>query len=83
MKKVILFAITSMLSGFSFAADLVVQEAGPVGTYPSINAAVAASTDGDRIIINNKLGGFPWNENVLINKSLSFLSAVDNQKFFC
>jgi hypothetical protein len=82
MKKALLFAITTLIAGFSFAADLVVQEAGPVGTYPSINAAVAASADGDRIIINNKLGGFPWNEDVLINKSLTFLSAVDNAKFF-
>ena len=64
------------------ALDLIVQEAGPVGTYPSIASAVAASTDGDRIIINNKPGGSPWIENITINKSLTFLSAVDNARFF-
>lgn len=82
MKKALLFAFASFLGGFSYAADLVVQEAGPVGTYASIGSAVAASTDGDRIIINNRSGGFPWNEDILINKSLTFLSAADNDKFF-
>lgn len=66
----------------SIAADLVVQEAGPVGTYATITAAVAASVDGDRIIINNKPSGLPWNEDIFINKSLTFLSAVDNDQFF-
>jgi hypothetical protein len=74
--------ITVVMSGSVFAIDLVVQEAGPVGTYASIGAAVAASSDGDRIIINNKPGGFPWVENILVNKSLTFLSAVDNARFF-
>ncbi|MFT5780417.1 MAG: hypothetical protein ACI837_003379 [Crocinitomicaceae bacterium] len=73
--------IAVVMSGSAFAVDLVVQEAGPVGTYASINAAVAASVDGDRIIINNKPGGFPWLEDILINKSLTFLSAVDNARF--
>lgn len=77
-----LFLTTIFLSGNSFAADLVVQEAGPLGTYATIASAVAASVDGDRIIINNKPGGFPWNEDILINKSLTFLSAVDNDQFF-
>lgn len=72
----------SLIAGNSVAADLIVQEAGPVGTYASIASAVAASTDGDRIIINNKPGGSPWNENIVINKSLTFLSAVDNARFF-
>ncbi|MFK7787112.1 MAG: hypothetical protein AB8B56_18470 [Crocinitomicaceae bacterium] len=77
----LLFLITLSISGSSFAADLVVQESGPVGTYASIGAAVAASTDGDRIIINNTVSGFPWTEDILINKSLTFLSAADNQRF--
>lgn len=73
--------ISIAITGTVSAADLVVQEAGPVGTYASIGAAVTASTDGDRIIINNTVSGFPWTEDILINKSLSFLSAVDNQRF--
>ena len=74
--------ISIAITGTVSAADLVVQEAGPVGTYATITSAVAASVDGDRIIINNKPGGLPWNEDILINKSLTFLSAVDNDQFF-
>jgi hypothetical protein len=65
----------------SYATDLVVQEAGPVGTYGSIGAAVTAAVDGDRIIINNMIMGLPWVEDILIDKSLTFLSAIDNQRF--
>lgn len=79
--KLIVCALTFGISSTTFGLDLVVQEAGPVGTYASIGAAVAASNDGDRIIINNKPGGFPWSEDILINKSLTFLSAADNQRF--
>jgi len=68
--------------GTASAADLIVQESGPVGTYASIGAAVSASADGDRIIINNTISGFPWTEDIVINKSLTFLSAADNQRFF-
>jgi len=77
----LLIAFTFFVSGMVSAADLVVQESGPVGTYASIGAAVAASTDGDRIIINNTVSGFPWTEDITINKSLTFLSAADNQRF--
>ncbi len=77
-----LFLTTIFLSGNSFAADLVVQDAGPLGTYATIASAVAASVDGDRIIINNKPSGLPWNEDIFINKSLTFLSAADNDQFF-
>ncbi|MCJ8288129.1 MAG: hypothetical protein HRT58_02270 [Crocinitomicaceae bacterium] len=73
--------IVMTITGTVSAADLIVQESGPVGTYTSIGAAVAASTDGDRIIINNTVSGFPWTEDILINKTLTFLSAVDNQRF--
>lgn len=66
----------------TFANDLVVQQNGPVGTYASIGAAVTAAVDGDQIIINNRIDGLPWVENITINKSLSFLSAVDNIKFW-
>lgn len=47
-----------------------------------ISIAITGTIDGDRIIINNKPGGLPWNEDILINKSLTFLSAVDNDQFF-
>ena len=63
------------------AADLVVQSAGPIGTYGSIGAAVTAASDGDRVIINNASDGSAWTEDISIDKSLTLLSAVDSGRF--
>lgn len=63
------------------AADRIVQESGPAGTYGSITAAVNAAADGDRIIIVNRAGGLAWQENVTVTKSLTFLPAVDGTRF--
>lgn len=81
MKKIHLLAILSILifsSNHLLAADRVVQQAGPVGTYASITAAITAAVDGDNIVVNNRSDGLPWLENISINKSLTFVSAVDN-----
>jgi len=64
------------------AANLVVQQNGPAGTYSSISAAIAAATDGDRIIINNRIDGLPWLEDISVNKTLTFVSAVDLVRFW-
>jgi len=80
-KSNILGLVVMFLGTSSFATDLVVQDGGPIGTYSSISSAVSASVDGDRILINNKLDGLPWTEDIIVNKSLSLLSAVDNQRF--
>jgi hypothetical protein len=76
----LLVLLVSVFSNVSilFAADLVVQQGGPVGTYSTITSAITAATDGDNIVINNRLDGLPWQENLTINKSLTFVSAVDN-----
>ena len=80
MKNV--FAALFLIStGFLSAADLIVQQNGPVGTYSTITSAVAAANDGDQILINNRTDLLPWQENITVNKSLSFLRAVDNVKF--
>ncbi len=77
----------SLLVGLFFlhftasAVDRVVQEFGGVGTFGSITAAVNAASDGDRIVIVNRAGGLNWQENVSINKSLSFVPAVDGTRF--
>ena len=80
MKKILL-SLTILTSTLSFSADLVVQDSGPSGTYGSIAAAVTAAVDGDRIVINNKLTAMPWQEDIVVNKSLTFVSAADNQRF--
>jgi len=61
-----------------FAADRIVQHNGPAGTYGSISAAITAAADGDNIVINNRTDALPWTENLTINKTLTFVSAVDN-----
>jgi hypothetical protein len=75
-----LFALTC--SAFhAISADLIVEEFGTAPTYASITAAVAASVDGDRIIIKNRAGDIPWIENITISKSLTFLSYTNNVQF--
>jgi hypothetical protein len=63
------------------SADLIVEEFGTAPTYSSITAAVAASVDGDRIIVKNRAGDIPWIENITISKSLTFLSYTNNVQF--
>lgn len=63
------------------AVDRVVQESGPSGTYNSIGDAVLAASNGDRIIINNRASNLPWTENITIDKSLTFLSAVNGERY--
>src|SRR5947209_5067512 len=75
-----LFAILIVATKL-YATDLIVEEFGSLPTYPSITAAVAASVDGDRIIIKNRSGNIPWIEDISIVKSLQFLS-YDNDTFY-
>ncbi len=65
-----------------FATDRVVQQGGPVGTYSSISTAISAAVDGDNIVINNRTDLLPWVESLAINKSLTFVSAVDNVQWW-
>lgn len=81
MKKYIILILVCVYSKMNFAIDHVVQENGPTGTFSSISAAITGATDGDRIIINNKVSGLPWNENLQVNKSLEFVNPVDSIKY--
>lgn len=65
----------------TYASDLLVEEFALAPSYSSISAAVAAATNGDRIIIKNKNGNAPWIENVTVDKSLQFLPFT-NDTFF-
>lgn len=76
----LLFA-ASLFSKSISAADLVVEEFGTAPAYPTISSAIAASIDGDRILIRNRAGNIPWIENITINKSLELLS-YENDTFF-
>lgn len=66
---------------YSFALDRVVQENGPAGTFTTISAAIAASADGDRIIVHPKIGDNPYIEDLLIDKSLEIVSATDGVRY--
>jgi hypothetical protein len=59
----------------------VVEEFGLPPAYATINDAVTAAVDGDRIIIKNRAGNIPWIENITITKALEFLP-FDNDTFF-
>lgn len=78
--SVLLFA-TLLFSKPLFATDLVVEEFGTAPAYSSINAAVTAAVDGDRILVRNRAGNIPWIENINVSKSLEFLS-YENDTFF-
>lgn len=76
MKKILsfLFSACLLMTIQVIAADLVVQQNGPVGTYASITSAINASADGDRIVIFNRPGGITWDENLNVSKALQFVS---------
>lgn len=81
MKTIFLSVIILIVTFTLKATDRIVQQNGPTGTYSSIGLAVAAAVDGDRIVINNRTDLLPWQEDITVNKSLTFISAIDNQKF--
>ena len=64
-----------------FGADLLVEEFGVAPAYNSIQAAIDASSDGDRIFIKNRTSDIPWVGDVTINKNIELLS-YDGQDFF-
>jgi hypothetical protein len=62
-----LILLSLFFSGSSFAADLIVKSGGLGGAYPTISSALAAATDGDRLIIYNDPYPSPmdWDQVVL------------------
>lgn len=82
MKKIVLFsAIASLFTTITSAADLYVRENGANGAYATVSAAITAATNGDRIIIKPKTANAAYVENITINKSLTFVSETNYQKY--
>ena len=52
-------------------------DGGQGGAFPTINAAITAASAGDRILIYPKSGGSPYTENIVINKNLQLLCALE------
>lgn len=82
MKKQLLFiAIAGLFANLSSAADLYVRENGANGAYSTVTAAITAAANGDRIIIKPKAAGAAYIENLTINKSLTFVSETNFEKY--
>ncbi len=63
-------------AGISKATDLVVSAGGAGGSYASINAALAAASPNDRIIVYPQAGGASYSDTTIrITKSIQILSA--------
>lgn len=83
MKKQLLFmAFAGLFSSMATAADLNVRPTGAGGAYTTVSAAIAAAANGDRIIIQPRTDGSAYVENLTINKSLTFVSETNYNKYF-
>ncbi|BAP32493.1 uncharacterized protein CHSO_3456 [Chryseobacterium sp. StRB126] len=81
-KKLLIIAFAGLSSTMAFAADLYVRNGGTGGAYSTVSAAITAASDGDRIIIQPKTNGAAYVENLIINKSLTFVSETNYSKYF-
>lgn len=75
-------AIAGLFSTVTSAADLYVRATGANGAYTTVSAAITAAANGDRIIIQPKTDGSAYIENLTINKSLTFVSETNFNKYF-
>lgn len=80
-KKLLIMAFTGLSGTMAFAADLYVRNGGAGGAYPTVSTAITAASDGDRIIIQPKANGEAYVENIIINKSLTFVSETSYAKY--
>lgn len=81
-KKLLTLVLTGLFSTTAFAADLYVRNGGAGGAYSTVSAAITAASNGDRIIIQPKINGTAYVENLTINKSLTFVSETNYNKYF-
>lgn len=73
--------LTCLQAGFTHAADLIVEQNGVLPNYGTIQDAVNAASDGDRIFVKNKAGNVPYQEDVTINVSVELLPFDANGQF--
>lgn len=81
-KKLFFIAIAGLFTSMANAADLYVRATGANGAYTTVGAAITAAANGDRIIIQPKTDGTAYVENLTINKSLTFVSETNYNKYF-
>ncbi|HUM46722.1 MAG TPA: hypothetical protein PLD84_07340 [Chitinophagales bacterium] len=74
-----LVMLIAFTTNFSKATDLVVVNGGVLPQYSTIGAAIAAASNGDRILVT---AGLPYNEGTLnINKNVQILSNTEGQQY--
>jgi hypothetical protein len=81
MKSKLLLSLLLLSFYYVSATDRIVQENGAAGTFSTITAAIAASVNGDRVIVHPKIGGNPYVENITIDKTLEIASAEDGVRY--
>lgn len=81
MKLLIALLAIIAAAPFARATDRIVADGGQGGAFPTINAALTAASAGDRILIYPKSGGSPYTENIVINKNIQLLCAVEGKYF--
>lgn len=77
----ITISIFFIVTATSNAADLIVRNGGAGGAYATISSAIAAATDGDRIIIRPKPSNVPYIEDIVVDKSLTFVSEIHTDNY--
>lgn len=81
MKKTIKILFFGIIAFNVKSADLIVQENGPTGTYNSIQSAIDAANNGDRVLVHNKVSANAWVEDLTIGKTIEIASAEDTVRF--
>ena len=87
MKRVFQLCTVALVTAFAMAfslkaADLIVEENGVLPNYGTIQDAMNAASDGDRVFVKNKAGNVPYQENVTINVSVELLPFDANGTYY-
>lgn len=78
--QILLFGVIASQQ-LAFATDRIVADGGQGGAFSTITQAITASVANDRILVYPKSGGSPYTENIVINKNIQILSAVEGKYF--
>ena len=78
--QILLFGVIASQQ-LAFATDRIVADGGQGGAFSTITQAITASVANDRILVYPKSGGSPYTENIVINKNIQILCAVEGKYF--
>ncbi len=78
--QILLFGVIASQQ-LALATDRIVADGGQGGAFSTITQAINASVANDRILVYPKSGGSPYTENIVINKNIQILCAVEGKYF--